>query len=32
METLMLALAEGGAHWLAWKTAWAMFQHQLSLA
>ena len=28
METLMLALAEGGAHWLAWKTAWTVFQHQ----
>ena len=28
METLLLALAEGGAHWLTWKTAWAMFQHR----
>ena len=28
METLMLALAEGGARLLAWRTAWAMFQHQ----
>ena len=28
METIMLALAESGAHLLTWKTAWAMFQHQ----
>ncbi|CAE7564747.1 YGR125W [Symbiodinium sp. CCMP2592] len=28
METLMLALAEGGAHLLAWRTAWSMLQHQ----
>ena len=28
METLLLALAEGGAHGLTWKTAWAMFQHR----
>ena len=28
METIMLAMAENGAHWLTWKTAWAMLQHQ----
>ena len=28
MEAIMLGLAESGAHWLTWKTAWAMLQHQ----